>query len=75
MTNKRYNIISWEYAIVEDSKTDKAFAFDKAVDMLNEKDETIERYQFMIKDALSRERTQLGQSVLRQLADALEIEI
>lgn len=48
---------------------------DDVIKLLNEQDATIERYQFIIKDALSRERTQLGQSVLRQLAEALEIEI
>ena len=54
---------------------DKRLNMDETVKILNEQDQTIERYQFIIKDALSRERTQLGQNVLRQLAEALEIEI
>lgn len=73
MNNNRYLVTLAGECL--DTEKGEWLTIGEVFDTLNKQDETIQRYQFIIKDALRRERTQLGQNVLRQLAEALEIEI
>jgi len=69
----RYNV---NQNSIEDKGKFKAFVntvdAHRIVTLLNEQNETIQRYQTTLEDMLQTERTAIGQSVLRQLQEAIK---
>lgn len=49
--------------------------YGEIVDKLNELNGKIERYEFIVKESIKTERTDMGRNVLIQLAESLNIEV